>query len=76
MAASPFEVLRVHNDRENYRLTSLQWARNLDAGRADIERRFGSETWRTFRLYLWGCVDAFERDMVQAYRWVLRLPAV
>ncbi len=74
VADSPFEVLQVHNDRENYRLTTLQWARNLDANRALIEERFGPETWRTFRLYLWGCVDGFERDMVQAYRWVLQLP--
>ncbi|MEP6915370.1 MAG: class I SAM-dependent methyltransferase [Acidobacteriota bacterium] len=74
VATSPFEVVRVHNDRENYRLTTWHWARNLDENRADIERRFGPETWRTFRLYLWGCVDGFERDMVQAYRWVLRLP--
>ena len=74
VAASPFEVIRLHNDRENYRLTTWHWARNLDDNRAGIERRFGAETWRTFRLYLWGCVDGFERDMVQAYRWVLRLP--
>lgn len=74
VATSPFEVVRVHNDRENYRLTTWHWARNLDEHRADIERRFGPETWRTFRLYLWGCVDGFERDMVQAYRWVLHLP--
>ena len=75
VAASPFEVVRVHNDRDNYRLTTWHWARNLDENRGDIERRFGPETWRTFRLYLWGCVDGFERDMVQAYRWVLHLPS-
>ena len=74
MAGSPFEILRVHNDRENYRLTAWHWARNLDAGRAEIERRFGPETWRTFRLYLWGCVDGFTRDIIQAYRLVLELP--
>lgn len=74
VADSPFEVLRVHNDRENYRLTTLHWARNLDAQRDFICERYGPETWRTFRLYLWGCVDGFERDMIQAYRWVLQLP--
>lgn len=73
VADSPFEVLRVHNDRENYRLTSLHWARNLDAHRAEIVERWGPEDFRTFQLYLWGCVDAFERDQVQAYRWVLQL---
>jgi cyclopropane-fatty-acyl-phospholipid synthase len=74
VAASPFEVVRVHNDRENYRLTAWHWARNLDDNREAIEGRFGAEAWRTFRLYLWGCVDGFERDVVQAYRWVLHLP--
>ena len=73
VADSPFEVLRVHNDRENYRLTTLHWARNLDAHRDEIVRRWGGEDFRTFQLYLWGCVDGFERDQVQAYRWVLQL---
>jgi cyclopropane-fatty-acyl-phospholipid synthase len=73
VAASPFEVLRVHNDRENYRLTTLQWARNLDAHRDEIVTRWGGEDFRTFQLYLWGCVDGFARDQVQAYRWVLQL---
>jgi len=73
VAASPFEVLRVHNDRENYRLTTLHWARNLDARRDEVVARWGGEDFRTFQLYLWGCVDGFERDQVQAYRWVLQL---
>lgn len=75
VADSPFEVLRVHNDRENYRLTTLHWARNLDAGRDEVVTRWGGEDFRTFQLYLWGCVDGFERDQVQAYRWVLQLRA-
>ncbi len=73
VAASPFEVLRVHNDRENYRLTTLRWAQNLDAHRDEVVRRWGAEDFRTFQLYLWGCVDGFARDQVQAYRWVLQL---
>ena len=73
VANSPFEVLRVHNDRENYRLTTLHWARSLDAHRNEVVGRWGGEDFRTFQLYLWGCVDAFERDQVQAYRWVLQL---
>ncbi|MEZ5316347.1 MAG: class I SAM-dependent methyltransferase [Vicinamibacterales bacterium] len=73
VADSPFEVLRVHNDREHYRLTALHWARNLDAHRETIIRRWGGEEYRTFRLYLWGCVDGFERDQVQAYRWLMQL---
>jgi cyclopropane-fatty-acyl-phospholipid synthase len=73
VANSPFEVLRVHNDRDDYRLTALHWARSLDAHRDEIVGRWGPEDFRTFQLYLWGCVDAFERDQVQAYRWILQL---
>ncbi|HEV3051042.1 MAG TPA: class I SAM-dependent methyltransferase, partial [Longimicrobium sp.] len=73
VARSPFEVETVINDRENYGLTTLHWARNLDRHRDEVERRWGKAAYRVFQLYLWGCVDGFERDEIQAYRWVLRL---
>lgn len=73
VARSPFEVETVINDRHNYGLTTLHWARNLDAHRAQIEATWGTAAYRVFQLYLWGCVDGFERDEIQAYRWVLRL---
>jgi len=73
VARSPFEVETVLNDRHNYGLTTLHWARNLDRARDEIERRWGKAAYRVFQLYLWGCVDGFERDEIQAYRWVLRL---
>ena len=38
--------------------------------------QWGSPLYRTFRLYLWGCVDGFSRDMIQAYRVVLERPAL
>src|SRR5439155_396705 len=72
VAATPFEVVGVWNDRHNYELTIRQWARNLDANADEIERRWGRALYRTFRLYLWGCADGFSRDMITAYRWVLR----
>ena len=50
VADSPFEVLRVHNDRESYRLTTLQWARNLDYHRDEIVKRWGTKDFRTFQL--------------------------
>lgn len=74
VAASPFELLHVVNDREHYRLTAWHWATNLDANRDEIVRRWGAETYRTFRLYLWGCADGFKHDVMQAYRWALHLP--
>jgi cyclopropane-fatty-acyl-phospholipid synthase len=73
VAASPFEVLEVQNDRENYALTARRWAENLDRHRAEIELRWGRPLHRRFHLYLWGCVDGFARDVIQAYRWVLAL---
>jgi len=73
VAASPFSVMGVYNDTHNYELTTRHWARNLDAHRAEIEARFGTTQYRRFQVYLWGCVDGFQRDVVQAYRWVLEL---
>ena len=73
VARSPFSVMGVHNDTHNYELTTRHWAQNLDAHREQIERRFGRAQYRRFQVYLWGCVDGFRRDVVQAYRWVLEL---
>ncbi|HEX6042552.1 class I SAM-dependent methyltransferase [Longimicrobium sp.] len=70
---SPFEVETVENDRHNYMLTTRHWALNLERRREEIERRWGTQAYRVFQLYLWGCVDGFERDEIQAYRWVMRL---
>jgi cyclopropane-fatty-acyl-phospholipid synthase len=75
LARTPFELEVVHNDRENYLRTTRAWAEALDRNRAEVERRWGTMQYRRFQVYLWGCVDGFERDVIQAYRWVLRLPA-
>lgn len=74
VAESPFEAERVGNDRVNYALTTRHWAMNLDRNRELVESRWGSEAYRLFKLYLWGCVDGFERDLVQAYHLVLSRP--
>jgi cyclopropane-fatty-acyl-phospholipid synthase len=74
VARSPFEAEVVLNDRVNYGLTTRAWARNLERNRALVEERWGAPLHRLFRLYLWGCVDAFDRDVIQAYRWVLARP--
>jgi cyclopropane-fatty-acyl-phospholipid synthase len=73
VASSPFSLLAVHNDTRNYELTTRHWAERLDARREEIERRWGTQQYRRFQVYLWGCVDGFRRDVVQAYRWVLEL---
>lgn len=74
VAASPFQLEEVHDDRHSYALTAKHWAQRFDAAREEIERRWGRAQYRKFRLYLWGCYDSFKRDDVQAYRVVLGLP--
>ena len=76
VAKTPFEVISVHNDRNNYLLTTKYWAENLDRHRAEIESKWGPAHLPPFRLYLWGCVHAFSTDDVTAYRLLLQLPAV
>jgi len=75
VAISPFRLLGVHDDRHNYHLTTRHWAERLDSHREEVEDRWGRELYRKFRLYLWGSAEGFQRDMIQAYRWVLELPA-
>jgi cyclopropane-fatty-acyl-phospholipid synthase len=74
VARSPFELLSVVDDRHNYYLTCREWALRLDAARDDIVRRWGEPLYRRFRLFLWGSAAGFDTGLVQAYRWVLRLP--
>lgn len=74
VAESPFEPELVVNDRVSYGLTTRHWAMNLDRNREMVESRWGSEAYRLFRLYLWGCTDAFERGLTQAYHLVLGRP--
>lgn len=74
LSRSPLELEVVVNDRVNYEITTRHWAENLDAAREVIVSRWGARQYRLFRLYLWGCVDGFSRDVIQAYRMVLANP--
>ena len=74
MAASPFRLEGVWDDRHSYALTAREWALRLDANRDKIERRWGQAQYRKFRLFLWGSAEGFSRDDIQAYRVVLSLP--
>jgi cyclopropane-fatty-acyl-phospholipid synthase len=74
VAASPFELARLEDDRHNYYLTCLRWAQRLDAARDVIVERWGESLYRRFRIFLWGSAASFDVGLVQAYRWVLRMP--
>jgi cyclopropane-fatty-acyl-phospholipid synthase len=75
VAHSPFELISLDDDRHNYYLTCRRWAQKLDSKRDEIVARFGEPLYRRFRLFLWGSAAGFDTGLVQAYRWVLRMPA-
>jgi cyclopropane-fatty-acyl-phospholipid synthase len=75
VAHSPFQLISVADDRHNYYLTCKAWAERLDAARDEVVRRWGDALYRQFRLFLWGSAAGFHTGQVQAYRWVLQLPA-
>jgi cyclopropane-fatty-acyl-phospholipid synthase len=74
VARSPFELISIDDDRHNYMLTCKRWAERLDAKRDEIVARWGEPLYRRFRLFLWGSAAGFDTGLVQAYRWVLRMP--
>lgn len=71
LSKTDFQLLEVLNDRHNYYLTTKGWAENLESNRENIINRWDKCLFRKFQIYLWGCVDVFERDIMQAYRLVL-----
>ncbi len=74
VAHSPFELISLDDDRHNYMLTCKRWAERLDAKRDEIVGRWGEPLYRRFRLFLWGSAAGFDTGLVQAYRWVLKMP--
>ncbi len=74
VSRSPFELISVADDRHNYYLTCREWAKRLDERRDEIVARWGEPLYRRFRLFLWGSAAGFDTGLVQAYRWVLKMP--
>jgi cyclopropane-fatty-acyl-phospholipid synthase len=74
--ATAFETVALHNDRHSYELTLAAWARNLEAARDEVCRRFGDATFRLFRLYLWAgshLMRAGGASGLECYRVVFQL---
>ncbi len=74
VSRSPFELISVADDRHNYYLTCREWGRRLDDARDEVVRRWGEPLYRRFRIFLWGSAAGFDSGLVQAYRWVLKMP--
>jgi cyclopropane-fatty-acyl-phospholipid synthase len=71
--ATRFEPIAIHNDRHAYYLTLQAWARNLEAARDELARRFGERTYRLFQMYLWGGAHQMQRDgTLESYRMVFQ----
>ncbi len=74
LANTPFRLLGIWDDRHSYYLTAKQWAINLENNREIIVKHGGEALFRKFQIYLWGTANVFQRDIMQAYRWVLEKP--
>jgi cyclopropane-fatty-acyl-phospholipid synthase len=62
-----FELVDVTRETRDYEWTMREWARRLDAAEHAITARWGEETYRAFRLFLWGGAHAFRTNALQAY---------
>ncbi|KAL4957349.1 S-adenosyl-L-methionine-dependent methyltransferase [Aspergillus filifer] len=62
-----FEVLEVIRETRDYELTMAEWARRLDRKRDEVVANWGEQTYRVFRLLLWGGSHALGNNSLQAY---------
>ncbi|OIR05554.1 cyclopropane-fatty-acyl-phospholipid synthase [mine drainage metagenome] len=76
VAKTNLEVRSINNDRHSYYLTCREWAKNLDAERDEIVKRWGEKVYRIFRLYLWGSSYSFFNRGMDAFRLVLERPGI
>lgn len=66
-----FEIVEVVRETRDYELTMLEWARRLDTAKEEIVAKWGEETYRVFRLFLWGGTHAFKTNSLQAYHMIV-----
>ena len=62
-----FEIVEVERDTSDYERTMRAWALRLEANHDLIARRWGEYVYRTFRVFLWGGVEGFNSNRLQAY---------
>jgi cyclopropane-fatty-acyl-phospholipid synthase len=65
-----FELVDLRRETHDYELTIQGWAQRLDAARDKIIAGWGEQTYRAFRLFLWGGAHAFRTNRLQAYHLV------
>jgi len=74
LAKTPLQAEEIFNDRVSYMHTFVQWAKNFDANRDFVIRKFGEFNYRRFRLYLWGAAYEFLSRSLDCYRLVIHYP--
>lgn len=67
-----FALMRLEGETLDYHLTMLEWARRLDQARDAVIAGWGEETYRVFRLMMWGGQHAFKVNSLQAYHLVVQ----
>ena len=72
VAKTDFEIELVQNNRRNYMLTTMKWGENLERNREQVIGIVGEQTYRRFRLLIWGCAAGFNLDEITAYHVVLK----
>jgi cyclopropane-fatty-acyl-phospholipid synthase len=65
-----FEIVEVERETADYERTMYHWARRFDAAREAIVDRWGEDTYRRFRVYLWAGAHALRSNRLQAYHLV------
>ncbi len=74
LARTPLRVTELFDDSESYFLTFQQWARNFEANRDFVVKRFGDFNYRRFRLYLQGAAYEFLSRNLECYRMIIHYP--
>jgi len=64
------DIVETKNETHDYMLTMRHWAERFDEHRDEIVAKWGEETFRIWRLYLWTGSYAFYEDSLQAYHLV------
>jgi cyclopropane-fatty-acyl-phospholipid synthase len=64
----------VENLREHYALTLRQWVKRLEEHCEEAIHLVGEHTYRTWRLYMSGCVYGFEKGIINVNQSLLSKP--
>jgi len=70
-----FEVERLENLREHYRLTLMHWLRRLESRAAKAKEEVGELKYRMWRLYLAGSAYYFKKAKLDLYHSLLLKPS-